>query len=120
MLNAAAVEAIARAVGLKVWPSFIERACCDKKEVFLNGGWRGGKSSTAAFIVLIDIITKWLGTPGQHLVWLVGPDYAQARQEYFYLVDWLTRLGLTPVGEVSKAMQGPLTAIFTRRGAPGV
>jgi hypothetical protein len=112
--NPAAVEAIARAVGLKTWPAFVERACCDKKEVFLNGGWRGGKSSSAAFLVFIDIILKWLATPGTHLIWLVGPDYAQARQEYFYLLDWLDRLQIQPVGDVSKAMQGPLHASFTR------
>ncbi len=108
------VEFIAEAVGLKTWPSFVERACCDKKEVFLNGGWRGGKSSSAAFLVFIDIILKWLNTPGNHLIWLVGPDYAQARQEYFYLLDWLDRLKITAVGDVSKAMQGPLHASFSR------
>src|SRR5678815_457124 len=111
---AVTVELIAKAVGLKTWPSFVERACCDKKEVFLNGGWRGGKSSSAAFLVFIDIILKWLNTPGNHLIWLVGPDYAQARQEYFYLLDWLDRLKITAVGDVSKAMQGPLHASFSR------
>lgn len=28
------------------------------------------------------------------LLWLVGPDYIQARQEYLYLRDWLEQLGL--------------------------
>lgn len=118
-LNPAAVAVIAEKVGLKTWPAFLDRACCDKKEIFLNGGWRGGKSSSAAFIVLIDIITKWLMTPGTHLIWLVGPDYAQARQEYFYLLEWLTRLQLQPVGDPSNRMDGPLRATFTRPGAPG-
>lgn len=117
MRNPLDVIDIAETVGLKTWDAFVARACCDKKEVFLNGGWRGGKSSSGAFLVFIDIITKWLVTPGSHLVWLVGPDYAQARQEYFYLQEWSTRLGLAV--ESSTAMQGPLTMTIGAAGMPG-
>ena len=113
------VEIIARKIGLQVWPSFIERACCDKKEIFLNGGWRGGKSSSAAFLVFLDILLKWFQTEGNHLIWLVGPDYAQARQEYFYLTGWMDRLKIPSVGEPSVRMDGPLRASFKAPGMPG-
>ena len=116
--NPAAVEAIARSVGLKTWDSFIERASCDKKEVFLNGGWRGGKSASASFIVFIDIILKWLHTPGKHLIWLVGPDYAQARQEFFYLLGWANHLTMQ-LTDQSTPMQGPMHVTLGLAGMPG-
>ena len=118
MRDVAFVRDTAETIGLKVWPSFLERACCDKKEVFLNGGWRGGKSSSAAFLVLLEIVSKWLQTPGEHLIWLVGPDYSQARPEYRYLVSWCGDWLKMNV-EASAAMQGPLTAMITVPGLPG-
>lgn len=118
MRNPLAVEKIARAVGLQVWPSFVERACCDKKEIFLNGGWRGGKSASAAFIVFIEILLTYLHREGNQLIWLVGPDYTQARQEYFYLQGWATRLGMTVTA--STASMGPLTMEISAAGMPGV
>ncbi len=107
---------LAETVGLKVWPSFVERACCEKKEIFLNGGWRGGKSKSAAFLALEEIIYKYLSEPRHHLVWIVGPDYAQARPEYNNLVEWMAVLRIQPLGEISHAMQGPLVAIYQRGG----
>ena len=55
MRNPASVETIAKAIGLTTWASFIERACATAKVVYLLGGWRGGKSLSAAFIVFIAI-----------------------------------------------------------------
>ncbi len=122
------VADLAGVIGLKVWPEFIERACCNKKEIYLNGGWRAGKSSSAAFLVFIEIISRWLQTPlpldprgkpvGAHLIWLVGPDYEQARQEYFYLSQWFSRVGHPP--EASAAMQGSLHMTIAVPGLPGI
>jgi hypothetical protein len=67
MIDPGMVTMIAERVGLKVWPSFVERASCDKKEVFLNGGWRGVKSNTGAFIVFLAIYLIWLQTPAQQV-----------------------------------------------------
>ncbi len=117
MRNPEDVRDLATTVGLTVWDSFLERACCDKKEVFLNGGWRGGKSAGAAFIVFVAIVHDLLMREGKHLIWLVGPDYSQARQEFFYIQGWATRLGLAL--DASTAQQGPLTMTLSAPGLPG-
>lgn len=117
-LDARVVTMIAERLGLKVWASFVERASCDKKVIYLNGGWRGGKSASAAFIVFIRIFLTWLLREGTHLVWLVGPDYEQARPEYFYLQEWASRLQLHV--EASSAAQGSLRMTISLPGKPGV
>lgn len=106
-----AVELIAKRIGLKTWPSFIERACCEKKEPIFNGGWRASKSTSAAFLCLVILILHFLPRAGKVLVWIVGPDYEQARPEYFLLVTWLTALGFQM--DASTAMQGSLHATAT-------
>lgn len=100
-----AVEKIAQACGLKTWPEFIERACCDKKEIFLNGGWRGGKSASGAFLLFQSIILGMFHTPGQHLVWLVASDYKYTLPEFNYILDWAVRLGI-PMQDKSTPMIG--------------
>ncbi len=127
MRDVAYVQDLAETIGLKVWPSFLERACCDKKEVFLNGGWRGGKSSSAAFIVFLNIISRWLQTAlpldaqgrpiGSHLIWLVGPEFEQCREEYFYISNWCQRMGIAV--DASTATQGPLRMEISFPGMPG-
>jgi len=104
MLDPRVVTLIALKLGLKVWPSFIAACCCTAKVILILGGWRGGKSARVAFIIFIRIYLKWLREPlpldaqglavGSHLIWLVGPDYEDARPEYFYLAQWSKQLGL--------------------------
>lgn len=101
-------------IGLTLWESFIVRACTEVAETFLNGGWRGSKTWGAVFVALLIIILRWLGTGRDRLIWLIGPDYEQAREEYFTLTGWLDFLGIK--GEVSNASQGPLTAKFPLEG----
>ena len=128
MLDQRVVTLIALKLGLKVWPSFIAACCCTAKVILILGGWRGGKSARVAFIIFIRIYLKWLRVPlpldaqglpvGSHLVWLVGPDYEDARPEYFYLVQWSKQLGLQV--EASLALQGPLRMTIAWAGKPGI
>ncbi len=94
-LNPEVVTAIAEACGLMPWPSFVQACTSTAKVLFLLGGWRAGKSARAAFIVFLSIFLVWTRKEGTHLIWLVGPDYEQARPEYFYISTWAGRLGLS-------------------------
>lgn len=64
---------------------------CDAKEVLINGGWRSGKSTRGAF----KGFTKLLD-PSVRLIWLVGPDYIQSREEFRYMFEWAVELRLIP------------------------
>lgn len=112
ILNAATM------LGLKVWPEFVEHASSTAKEQFFFGGWRGGKSATATFIVFMMIIYELLQREGRHLVWFVGPEYRQARQEFFYLLQWCEKYRII-LGEPSVPMQGPMSMLIGRAGFPG-
>lgn len=112
------VERIAQSVGVKTWPSFVDRASCDKKEIFLNGGWRGGKSTSAAFLLLVAIILEMLQKPGSHLVWLVASDYKYTVPEFNYILEWTTRLGFQSTDK-STPMQGSRHVVLGAPGLPG-
>lgn len=112
------VEDLAQSVGLTVWPAFLERVCCDKKEIYLNGGWRGGKSNSAAFIVFLSIVLELLTQPGKHLVWLVASDYKYTVPEFNYILDWAARMGLA-TSELSMPMQGARHVVYSFPGMPG-
>lgn len=112
------VRMLAEKVGLKAWDSFIEACSSTAKVIFLLGGWRAGKSARAAFIVLCAIFFIWLRREGTHLIWLVGPDYEQARPEYFYIAQWCAVLGLQV--DASAAQQGSLRMVIQWKGKPGV
>ena len=128
MLDSRVVLALAGALGLKTWDSFVDACCCTAKTILILGGWRGGKSARVAFILFTRIYLKWLLTPlpldpqgnplGSHLVWLVGPDYEDARPEYFYIAQWGKRLGLDV--QASGATQGSLRMTIMWAGKPGV
>lgn len=116
--NPAVVERIAQSIGLKTWDSFVERASCDKKEVFLNGGWRGGKSASAAFLLFIDILLEFLHKPGEHLVWLVAKDYKYTVPEFNYVLEWCVRLGIQ-TNNLSVPMMGSRHVTLAAPGLPG-
>lgn len=60
------------------------------RQIILTGGWRSGKSTRGAARVLRQILR-----PTEYgLIWLLGPDYIQAREEYRYLLEWTQRLNL--------------------------
>lgn len=78
---------IARTLGLQfddddpVW--------CDSKEVLLSGGWRAGKTVRGAFKAFLQLLN-----PSKRLIWLVGPDYLQCREEFRYIFEWAVQLQL--------------------------
>ena len=53
------------------------------------GGERGGKSRWTG-----AEISNWCFYLEGGLIWLVGPDYEQARQEFRYVIDDLAKMGL--------------------------
>lgn len=111
------VQQVADKIGIITWPAFIERACDTRAEVFLNGGWRGTKTHSAdfmGFLYIIDFITL---IPGKHLVWIIGPDYPQARPDFFNLQEWATAYGF--VAPFSDRMDGSLHMEISLKGYPG-
>lgn len=79
---------------------------CEAREVLWTGGIRSGKSTRLAFRVLCKIMD-----PSARLIWLVGPDYQQARQEFRYVLDWCLLLGLATAKSYSMPMDGPCTLV---------
>lgn len=72
---------------------------CTARQVIITGGWRSGKSTRGAAFALRQILRpNWTEVNNQRrpggLIWLVGPDYNQAREEFTYLVEWTTKLGI--------------------------
>ena len=80
---------IARALGLSFPDN--DPVWCDSKEVLLSGGWRAGKTVRGAFKAFCQLLD-----PSKRLVWLVGPDYLQCREEFRYIFEWAVQLKLIP------------------------
>ncbi len=68
---------------------------CPARQIIITGGWRAGKSTRGAGRALRQVLRPNFlnGTPNG-LIWLIGPDYVQAKAEFLYLVDWCQRLNL--------------------------
>lgn len=62
---------------------------CDAREVLITGGIRAGKSTRNAFKGLCKVLD-----PACRLIWIIGPDYVLAQQEFSYLLEWCMKLGL--------------------------
>lgn len=72
------------------------------------GGWRAGKSLSAA----MELASRYQIDLERHgtsklLYWLVGPDYEQARAEFQYCVDWAQKIGAIAPNGLSMPAQGP-------------
>ena len=110
------VTSLAKLVGLITWDSFVERACDNRAEKFYNGGWRGSKTWSAdmeAMLYIMDFIQQ----SGDQLIWLIGPDYEQARPDYENLREWCSLLKLQVTA--SEAQQGGLLMSIRHRSLPG-
>lgn len=107
------VEVICEAVGLRCTPAFAEPLMSGVRERLYFGGWRSSKTTHECLEALLWILdwlrqsrdTKWL-------IWLVGPDYKQTREEYRYLREWCQRLGFTVTA--SDAQEGPREMTISR------
>lgn len=68
----------------KQWPIIN----CDKRDILVAGGERGGKSKTAAIKGLIEITAE-----DPDLYWLVAADYERTRAEFDYLIEFFAKIG---------------------------
>lgn len=80
----------------------------EAREKFLFGGWRAAKSYDVSADIL-PLIVLWhdetRGDEYKGVLWLIGPDFRQAQQEFRYLLKWLKMLGWI-VGEPSMPKEG--------------
>ena len=98
-----------KALFFKSWnyaPNDLQRTIHDAPEriVLLAGGERAGKS----FVGANDLAAEAAADPG--LYWIVGPDYAQARPEFNYVVDALTKIDA--LADVSMPKEGSCQMIL--------
>lgn len=61
---------------------------CESSVIMVSGGVRGGKSNFTAMHCAGDILVE------DGLMWIIGPDYGQAKKEWEYLYHPLKKLGL--------------------------
>lgn len=72
--------------GLDLSPSQLRAVYCPARVVDVAGGGQAGKSWVAAAYALTRM-------PLCRLVWVIGPDFSQARKELSYLADWVGAKG---------------------------
>lgn len=83
---------------------------CPARRVLITGGIRSGKTTRAAFKAFKESLV-----PGTKLIWLIGPDYPQAREEFRMIMEWSASLNLIdPNIKVSMPQNGQrsMTNIF--------
>lgn len=80
-------KALAKRLGLRfpdddpVW--------CPSRRILITGGIRSGKTTRAAFKAFKESLV-----PGTRLIWLIGPDYPQAREEFRMIMEWSVQLDI--------------------------
>lgn len=80
----------------------LEAHKADERVLLVAGGRRAGKSTWLAANLLPFMFKSW------SRVWLIGPDYDLAREEFDYIQRWLEWLNV-PIINLSKPMQGSYT-----------
>jgi hypothetical protein len=129
-----ACEPFYQALGLEFHPEQLDIVKSRDRFPVIGGGERGGKTFTTAAILLPHIVLlpyirkerffKPDGSPAIDLdreaprnpdFLLFGPTYAEPRQEFQHLEDWLRRLGKLPDGRkhMSKPQDGPWRLVTT-------
>lgn len=78
----------------------------------ITGGVRAGKTTRGAFKAFKESLN-----PKARLIWLVGPDYTQAQEEFRMIMEWCIQLKLirNPKEDISSPMNGQRT-LRTRLG----
>jgi hypothetical protein len=116
------VTSLATMSGLVCWPSLIERTCDERAEKTYGGGWRGVKSVSACldgqYWLNLALTRPSVNMGKPHLMWLVGPDYPQTREEFGYLSEWSRRCGWQV--QASDAQDGSLRMLISHPDLPGV
>src|SRR3990167_6265517 len=72
-----------------VWSNF--------RRVIITGGVRAGKTTRGAFKAFKESLN-----PAVKLIWFVGPDYVQAREEFRMVLEWCLELGLLARDDTGK------------------
>ena len=118
-------EELLGAVGVRLDGERFREAClAEHSEQIDTGGVRAGKSTDGAAAIVKDV--------GKHLIrghytsllyWIIGPDYAQCREEYRYLQEWFKRLGVgleeVVIERESIPMEGPRSLVVRMPNAVG-
>lgn len=78
----------------------------------ITGGVRAGKTTRGAFKAFKESLN-----PAVKLIWLVGPDYTQAQEEFRMIMEWCIQLKLIrdPEKDISMPMNGQ-RSLRTRLG----
>lgn len=72
---------------------------CDARRILITGGIRAGKSTRGAFKAFKESLN-----PRCKLIWLVGPDYVHAQEEFRMIYEWAQQFNL--VERVSMPQDG--------------
>lgn len=88
-------------------PGIVQTQAHEAKERFLlvAGGRRAGKSKWLAANLLPFMFRSWAK------VWLIGPDYELAREEFDYIQHWLEWMNVPLLEPPSKPQQGSYSLI---------
>lgn len=62
---------------------------CEAPRILITGGIRSGKTTRAAFKAFKESLVS-----GNKLIWLIGPDYPQAREEFRMIFEWSSQLDI--------------------------
>lgn len=61
----------------------------DSRRVLITGGYRAGKTTRGAFKAFKEALN-----PKTQLIWLIGPDYVQAQEEFRMILEWALEMNL--------------------------
>ena len=122
MRNPAHVASLAAICGLVTWDSLVQRTCDERAEKTYGGGWRGVKSVSACldgqYWINLALTRPSVNMGKPHLMWLVGPDYPQTREEFGYIREWSKRCGWEV--QASDRQDGSLHMTVSHPKLPGV
>ena len=111
--SAVIARKLLEAVGVRLDGERFREAClAEHSEQIDTGGVRAGKSTDGAATIVKDVGKQLLrGVYTSLLYWIIGPDYAQCREEYRYLQEWFKKLGMgleeVVIERESIPMEGP-------------
>ena len=108
---------IFRRMGYKPNPEHIKFHKDETNEVFIAGGWRAGKSVVVAAEAAPHTL---IPSPRPYKIALIGPSYAEPREEFNYIVEFLTnalpKSQFDPDRHVSFPKEGKCSFTIPRQG----
>lgn len=73
----------------------------ESRRVLITGGIRAGKSTRGAFKAFKETLN-----PHTRLIWLVGPDYQHAQEEFRMVLEWLLQFQLVDMSSIKMPSDG--------------